>query len=188
MRARDNPFASHRIEAMAYRPQGTSWQALLRRLEELRYRAAIVGPHGSGKTTLLEALAARLAALDFVPQCAFLNDRSKRLPPLGRLTRRHIVLLDGADHLPAMAWALLGLRLRTAGGLIITSHRAGMLPTLVQTTTSPNLLRELVQTLNPGQDRDIEALFRRHNGNVRNALRELYDQSAATPLQSLQPP
>ena len=39
--------------------------SLLPRLEVLRYRAAIVGPHGSGKTTLLEDLEGVLAARGF---------------------------------------------------------------------------------------------------------------------------
>ena len=56
----DNPFASHRVEGLAYRRTGFDLEGLSRRLEELGGRAAIVGPEGSGKTTLLEDLATTL--------------------------------------------------------------------------------------------------------------------------------
>ena len=63
---------------------------------------------------------------------------------------------------------------RRARGLVITSHRCGLLPTLVECETSAPLLREIVETLHPGQP-EVDLLFDRHRGNVREALRELYD-------------
>ena len=65
MRARDNPYAAHRVLKVRYRLTESQWQELLARLDELGYRAAIVGPQGSGKTTLLEDLAERLSARGF---------------------------------------------------------------------------------------------------------------------------
>ncbi len=73
MKARDNPFGVARVlSAIRYRaPRATADDgrdravSLLPRLEALRYRAAIVGPHGSGKTTLLEDLEGVLAERGF---------------------------------------------------------------------------------------------------------------------------
>jgi hypothetical protein len=181
MRACDNPFASDRIESIPYHPQGTTWEAIMTRLADLRYRAAIVGPHGTGKTTLLEELAARLERLGYIPQRALLNDRSPRLPRgmLREPTSAQVVLIDGADHLPRLSWLMLRLRCRHAGGLVVTCHAAGMLPTLVRTTASPELLRQIVTRLQPHHAGDLADLFHRHAGNIRAALRELYDGYAA---------
>src|SRR5688500_16201828 len=60
LRARDNPFAVHRVLAERYRLDEAGWTRLEARLAALDNRGAIVGPHGSGKTTLLEDLADRL--------------------------------------------------------------------------------------------------------------------------------
>lgn len=59
--------------------------------------------------------------------------------------------------------------------MIISSHQPGLLPTLVDCQTSPALLRELIHRLDPCCNVDATALYSRHNGNLRNAFRELYD-------------
>jgi hypothetical protein len=64
-----------------------------------------------------------------------------------------------------------------------TSHRDGLLPELVYALTTPELLEQLLRELlgqrygyyNPNP----QALFEKHNGNIRNCLRELYDHCAA---------
>jgi hypothetical protein len=187
MRARDNPFATDRVLKVRYRPQGWSWEALLARLAALDYRAAIVGPEGHGKTTLLEDLGQRLAARG-------LRARDLRLtrerPAFSReflrelwatVGERDVLLLDGAEQMGRLAWWRFARRARKARGLVITSHRAGLLPTLVECETSAGLLRGIVEDLAPGVAAGgrAEALFARHGGNVREALRELYDVHAA---------
>lgn len=59
-----------------------------------------------------------------------------------------------------------------------TLHARGWLPTLATLTTSPALLAELVRELT-GETMSCEALYHQHRGNLRAALRELYDRAAA---------
>ncbi len=68
-------------------------------------------------------------------------------------------------------------RTRRAGGLVITSHRPGLLPTLYECETSPELLAGIVEEL-AGEELDSEEVLARHRGNIRDALRELYDRWA----------
>jgi hypothetical protein len=184
VRARDNPFAVQRVLAIRYRLSGATWDELFARLEARRFRAALVGPHGHGKTTLLEDLGARLAGRGFRVRTVTLHEGDRRLDSVQRKILFHnlapldVLLLDGAEQLGRLPWFEVRTRTRAAGGLIITSHRPGLLPTLHECRTSPGLLAEIVGEL-AGERVEIEGLFDRlfdrHNGNVRNALREMYD-------------
>jgi hypothetical protein len=185
MLARDNPFATHRVLQVRYRLAGETWEQLLARLRQMHYRAALVGPRGTGKTTLLEDLEPRLAALGFVPQSFHLYADQCRWNPawtesfFAGLGPRDMILLDGAEQMPRLGWWRFRQRCCHAGGLIITSHRAGLLPTLITCRTSPELLRDILGLL-LGPDGQIPnemilRLYRRHHGNLREVLRELYD-------------
>ncbi len=185
MKAKDNPFAVERVHAIRYRPLSTTFDRLLTRLHELNYRAAITGPEGSGKTTLLEDLGQIFREKGIGTKLVFVNDTSSFDSPacrrlLADLTRDQIVLLDGADLIRRSDWSLLKRHTIThAYGLIITSHRRGLLPTLIECSTSPALLRAIVTELQP-QGRPLAAefldrLYERHQGNLRACLRELYD-------------
>jgi hypothetical protein len=190
LRARDNPFAVPRVLAIRYRLQNDCWEHLLRRLEALQYRAAILGQEGAGKTTLLEDLGARLRDRGRTPRFLRLNQHQPRFPRgflaefTAGLEPRDIVLLDGAEQLGWIGWRRFLSVTRAAGGLIITAHRAGLLPTLVSCRTSPELLSDIVRELLGGHSDELqsllEALFTRHRGNIRDVLRELYDRCAAT--------
>jgi len=187
MRARDNPFRSERVLEVRYRPAG-GWDALLARLESLGRRAAIVGPKGSGKTTLLEDLAPRIRASGFQVRELRLDAETPRFEPgfldgfFATLGPRDVILFDGAEQLGRVAWARFERRTRKAGGLVVTSHRSGLLPTLIETSTTPELLDLLVEQILG--DRAVEVrpltpmLFRKHGGNLREAMRELYDHYA----------
>lgn len=185
--ARLNPFAAHRVEQIPYRfPEG-DWPSSLDRLSRLGFRAAIVGPHGSGKTTLLEQLAGRLrdgrlfrgevrhlflardpesigrqlskivSALD--REICWLVDGFERLKPTGQ---RH--LLDNCPH-----------------GLVVTAHRPCQLPVWVRTASSRVMLDHLLEQLGLPDNPVVRSLsdqaFRGARGNLREALRILYDRA-----------
>jgi hypothetical protein len=99
---------------------------------------------------------------------------------LADLSWDQIVLLDGADLIRRSDWSLLKRHTIThAYGLIVTSHKRGLLPTLIECSTTPALLKDIVSGLLP-QGRTIPAefldrLYTCHQGNLRTCLRELYD-------------
>lgn len=185
LRACDNPFAVHRVLRERYRLDDAAWSQLLHRLETQRHRGALVGPPGAGKTTLLEDLAERLKASGW--KICFLRLNSERRPFAlrslhGRVSDvgpRDFVLLDGAEQLGPVAWHLFRFWTRRARGIVLTSHRTGRLPLLHRCATSPALLRELVHSLGVELSPEESALlYAQHRGNLRHALRELYDRHA----------
>ncbi len=87
--------------------------------------------------------------------------------------------MDGAEQLDPLAWWTLRLRSRAAAGMIVTSHRPGLLPTLHECRTTPELLAGIVADLvGAAREAEIGELFARHGGDLRLALRELYDRSS----------
>ena len=187
MRARDNPFATDRVLRVRYRPQGWTWEQLLGRLAAMKYRGAIVGPEGRGKTTLLEDLGGHLKERGLGIRHLRLTRERPRFDEaelrvfFRDIGDRDVILFDGAEQMSRLGWWKFLRRSRRARGLVITSHRPGMLPTLVECETSPALLAEIVHTLHPpaGDADAVQWLFTRHGGNVREALRDLYDTLGA---------
>jgi hypothetical protein len=185
MRARDNPFATARIHQIRYRlPDGLAWEELLARLKSMNWRGAIVGPEGAGKTTLLEDFEPRLRERGFELIGLRLTREeprlsSARLAQLASLDSRHIILFDGAEQLGRWAWWRFLRGVRRTGGLLVTSHRPGLLPTLLECRTAPELLAEIVANLLNKTPEACRAragtLYHKHRGNLREALRELYD-------------
>jgi hypothetical protein len=188
VKARENPFrAEHVIATIRYTCPDGGLDALIARLAALRYRAAIVGPHGAGKTTLLEDLGQALHDRGFRVVFVRLATDCRRPPDswpalAASLGPRDIVCVDGAEQLSPAAWLSVRWRTRRAGGLIITSHAHGRLPLLIECTTSADLLERIVSRLSPAPAAGAPSaadLFGRHHGNLREALRELYDFHAA---------
>ena len=189
MRARDNPFSTDRVLRVRYRLDGVGWDTLMTRLVRLNYRAAIVGPKGSGKTTLLEDLTPRLERLGFEPKLLRLDEEHRHLTAVAEreffrgLGPRDIVLLDGAEQMSGWRWWRFRRRSTGGGGLIITSHRPGLLPTLIESRPTPELLdhvlRELLGSPAPMLQEQGRRLFEECEGNVREVLRGLYDLCAA---------
>jgi hypothetical protein len=196
MRACDNPFRVQRLARLAYRLEGTTWGALLARWDALGRRAALVGPEGRGKSTLLAELGNRLAERDGVHLRAVTLRRGERRLASAERARlldgveaRDLLLVDGAQELAAWEWRRLRESSRAAGGLLVTSHRAGLLPTLHECRTTPALLDDLLAELLREKPREeaiakvaaADTLFARHRGNLRDALLAAYDAYAAQP-------
>jgi hypothetical protein len=188
VKARENPFKAERVIAtIRYTCPDGDLDTLIARLAALDYRAAIVGPHGAGKTTLLEDLGRALQDRGFRIVSVRLATDDRRLPgtwpaSAARLGPREIVCLDGAEQLSAVRWLWFRWRARRAAGLIVTSHARGRLPLLIECTTSADLLERIIRRLSPASAAGAPSaadLFRRHHGNLRDALRELYDHAAA---------
>ncbi|QNN23034.1 AAA family ATPase [Planctomycetales bacterium ZRK34] len=189
MKAKDNPFRAERLHKLTYQPVDETWPSIMRRLSALHHRAAIIGPHGTGKSTLLDALAQRLAASGMNLHRLFINDTSPA-PPMRviigmarSLGPRDVMLIDGAERITRRTWAYLKHATHRLGGLIITTHRRGMLPPLVTTRGTPALLHALIDRLPDVQAHELPMspamLLDQCRGNVRDALRQLYDHYAA---------
>jgi len=186
MIARENPFRTDRVLAVRYRlPGGPA--PLLDRFEAMGRRGALVGPQGSGKTTLLEDLASPIRARGHPVHCAELDaeprffDAAFYRPFFDALAPGTVVLLDSAEKLGHSRWRAFERESRRAGGLLITIHVPGFLPTLLECRTTPALLEDLVREL-VGREADelpLAHLYDRHRGNLREALRALYDLYAA---------
>ena len=193
MKARLNPLRVERVLSVRYQldaiEDGLTLDELLSRWERLGRRGALVGPHGSGKTTLLEDLALHLVTQGHRAVCLrlshdkrrFSRDESRVLQTLSQTT---IVLLDGAEQLNYFDWMRFKYRSKKAKGLLITSHRAGLLPTLLECRTSPRLLQEILHQILGNDatrwDVECEALWALHKGDLRLALREIYDFYASS--------
>lgn len=188
MKARENPFKTDSVLGVRYRLRDRSWDDLFERLKKLNYRAAIVGPHGTGKTTLLEDMEPRLVALGFRVIHLRLDRETRSFERLflrqlfATLSERDVLLFDGAEQMSRMGWQRFKIRSKRAAGLIITSHRRGMLPTLIECATSSELLSEIIRELLGDEARrelpdklHANKLHTKHDGNLRDALREMYD-------------
>lgn len=184
--ARENPFATGRVLAIRYRIPG-GLEPWIERLEALGWRAAIVGPKGSGKTTLLEDLGRALEARGFRTALERLSAEEPELSRdlLERLAESAragaIVLLDGADELTPRAWRGFLKACGRGARILVTAHRPGRLPSLIRCRTSPELLAEIAGDLLGRRDADgplgtlAATLYQKHAGDIRAALRELYD-------------
>ena len=178
MRADENPFRSERVESLSFREQGVDVDILLKRLDQACGRGALVGPKGSGKTTLLLELAAALEERGISARMVRLNsgDGYIDLSLLRGLGSGTALLLDGAEQLPLHVWWRVRWLARKLPCFITTSHIRPHLPLLHRHKTSQELLHMLVTELcSAPLDIDLDALYVRHGGNIRECLRELYD-------------
>lgn len=189
MKARENPFRTERVECVAYRLEATTWEEIFARLDLLDGRAAVVAPHGHGKTTFLEAIDREWRERGLRTHFIRLNEERRGL------TRRELeslrksilpgdaVIADGAEQLNWLAWRRFRRAAAEAAFLVISTHAEERLPTLYECRVSPSTLQWLVTEITEGEekldDTDAEALFAKHGGNLRDAVRDLYDRAAA---------
>lgn len=179
MKARENPFRSEKVDHLNYRAEGFSWENLESALAKSTGRGAIVGPEGHGKTTLLTQWAERRRKAGDHVVFLRVGETQRRLAEAQRdlLSNGGWVFVDSAEQLGWLGWRELQRLTRRADALIVTTHQPGRLPTLFACQTCPELLAELVAELDV-RNPDCAELWSRHRGNVRLALRELYDDCA----------
>jgi len=193
--ARDNPFSTDRVLRQRYRFSTHDWSCLQEKLTYHCGRGALAGPKGSGKTTLLEDLMLKLAQPGRRITLIRLSADAPRLPCVfndaffAKLDRDDAVLIDGAEQLSLAKWFVFRWKSRRAGIVVVTTHRAGRLPVLHRCSTTPLLLRELVRSLGVElSPTEAASLHCRHHGNIREALRELYDHHAKKDTAALSTP
>jgi len=177
------------VLSVRYQPLDADWDGLMIRLCELNFRAAICGPEGAGKTTLLEDLGRRLNSAGQSTRWLQLRRETQSTARrqldeyLAAVAGDELLLVDGVEQLGPLDWRRLKRRSRRQAGLIITTHAAGRLPTLIECRTTVTLLVSIVEQLAPGSGEglrdELPELFVRHAGNIRLCLRELYDRCAA---------
>ncbi|HET6881196.1 MAG TPA: hypothetical protein VFI31_13635 [Pirellulales bacterium] len=186
--SQNNPFSTRytRPDAMAFEfDQHENEGTLIARLREFGWWGQIVGPHGSGKSTLLATLVPALEAAGREVQFIALHEGDRRLPltpsQWQALSSESQLVVDGYEQLGRIArWRVKRHCRRCGCGLLVTSHRDVGLPTLWTMNPRLELTVAIVRRLLPPgdihiDDRDVEAVWRVHAGNLRETLFRLYD-------------
>lgn len=185
MKAKENPFRTNKLEQIKYKFNDSSFIELLKKLSDLNYRCAIVGAEGSGKTTLLETLKPELIKKKFsIIELRLSNEKSKLDNKLvdelsQKISEKDIIFLDGAEQLRKWSWEIFNRKMKNAGGLVITCHKEGLLPTLIHCKPSISVFIEICKEL-AGESFDeiketLPTLYQKNKGNLRLALLDLYD-------------
>jgi len=143
----------------------------------------IEGPHGTGKSTILAAIVEELTVARRLAGSWRLRRRRDAWMVLRALTEAGpgtVVCLDGWEQLGAAAGPARVLALARGVALVVTSHRPTRLPLVVRTASSARLLARIVAQLpdHGGIIRpdDLADALVRQDGNVREALLDLYDR------------
>lgn len=184
-----NPFAVARVRpgAIPYRfPPGKSAATLVDALLMQGGCGAIVGPHGSGKSTLLAIVQQELQARDTCTELVTLRSEERRLPKFGSRQRdrsgRFMLIVDGFEQLRLPSRVLLRLRCwRRGWGLLVTQHRSTRWPTTIweMQPRREDFYRIVRDDLRCStvriSDQQLDAAWRQHAPDVREALFVLYD-------------
>jgi hypothetical protein len=163
--------------------------------------AAIVGRHGSGKSNLLRHLAVAAAAAGVRVERVRLQSRRDALRAWAAIRaagKSGVVCIDSWERAGPVAGLVLVVLARAVGcRLWVTAHRpAAWLRTLVRCETTSRLLEALVaQLVDPSRGgavavgaADVEAAFATHDGDIREALYELYDRFEVRWRAAVSPP
>ena len=186
---RSNPFCAARLRPgtidFVFEP-GKSLQQLVDALAANAWHGQITGGHGTGKSTLLAALTPAIEARGRLVKSITLAAGQRRLPRAFIMSLRHsvglvVAVVDGMEQLHP--WNRLRLRrvCRAHGaGLVVASHRWSHLPTLYETAVDEARAWSVVQRLQDGfplrvEIEDLAERLARHQGNLREALFDLYD-------------
>ncbi len=192
MRPADNPFSVSRQHELKYQfPKGDNWNLFMARLEQKGWKGALVGKKGTGKTTLLLEIREKLLERGFGVKNLFLNCEKRKFnrDELKLITQstseNDIILFDGSEQMAWWHWYYFLWKVRKAKGLILTTHKPSKLPTILNTSTHFECYKAMVQQLiekHPDlqyltTSERLHHLFEKYNGNMRLALRALYDQA-----------
>ena len=188
-----NPFATRYTglgAVAALQSDGTPFEpeAVLEELRMAGGSGLFVGPHGSGKSTRLEACAKAASRGGQIVERVRLR-RWRDLWGLLRLSRRlpggSLLCVDSLEQAGGMGATWLARLARRRGvQLLATSHQPiGGLPVLEACTTSWQLMEKVLEQLplhgNLIAPAEREAAFWAANGNIRDALFDLYDRFEA---------
>ena len=187
-----NPFSSHAVTPGAIPficVEGQSLDQLVEDFLATGEQGQIVGPHGSGKSTLLAAFLPRLRDLGYHVESIALHDGQRRLPvdfPAPNLNgsnkARTVIVVDGYEQLGRLErWRLRRRCQRQAWGLLVVVHASVGLPTICELNISNELANRVVSGLLDEREFTaneplIAELLRRHRGNLRDVLFDLYDR------------
>ncbi len=188
-----NPFATRhtRPGVLSWQPVTDAPEVLLQRLEQLGGRGAICGPHGSGKSTLLRHLAAAAAGRGRPTRLVALRSKADFGRALAAIVatagRGHWLGIDSWEKLGPAGHPLAWLAAQRGGQIVVTTHQpTASWPVLLNIRPDEetfhrlvtHLLRQADGCLNSAAVFDppqLSAVFRRHQGNFREAFFELYD-------------
>jgi hypothetical protein len=102
-----------------------------------------------------------------------------------------VLVIDGYEQLSSIArGAALLLTRFSSAGILVTSHKATRLPTLVETLADVELAQELLDDLLPEdlperaeflEAERLRSLLDKHHGNLREVFMELYDEFVEAP-------
>ncbi len=184
-----NPFATcwTRLGALPFHfADDQNTQNLVAKLASQQWRGAIIGPHGSGKSTLLEALKPAIIATGRGVQAIYLHDGQRRLPrdffKSCAIDSNSVLIVDGYEQLGWPERLRLWFSCRaTRVGLLVTSHSAVGISTLVRLFANRDLIEQLVNHLCAEVSTtitraDIAASHACHGSNVREIFFDLYDR------------
>ncbi len=184
-------------------------------LDRCRFRGAIVGAHGVGKSSLLEHLVPRVGSIVYRrdaegnetrphevvgrPKRAITWLQLRRSAPRtmqlpwSALKPTDLLILDGYEQLRGWRRAWVVWRTRACRlGLLVTSHRHTLLPTICQLHLDAKLAQQIIQQLlasharvNHSRAADSERLISLEeitqqlsisHGNIRELLMDCYDR------------
>ncbi len=184
-----NPFCAARLRPGTIDfvfEQGKNLQQLVDALEANAWLGQIIGGHGTGKSTLLAALAPAIEARGRLVKSITLTAGERRLPrefitSLKDSAGLGVAAVDGIEQLHP--WNRLHLRRvcqAHGSGLVAASHRRTNLPSLYETAVDEARAWRVVQQLQRGfpprvEAEDLALRLARHQGNLREALFDLYD-------------
>ncbi len=194
MNARENPFRVELLHRLKFRFSDETMETFLRKVEQSQYRGAIVGPHGAGKTTLIEELMCEFQTKGVEFSHLRLRDDGKKTNQrriqnwVATAPQSAVLILDSAGLLNWWTWRKVHHNSKKFAGLLITTHRARRLPTLIECTPTLETFTALVQNLELPfsiPQSHLAKTFARNNGNIRDCLRFFYDEFAAGELMKL---